>query len=141
MIFKSRKSLWIGIILGAIGLLLISILITTLLQNDKHWLTLLPIFAVLLFLIWIWFGTFYQIVEGQLKYKTAFIKGSIKILDIKEIRVGKTQFVGLKPALASKGLVIKYNRWDDIYISPEKESLFLEELLKVNPRIEIVGSK
>ncbi len=137
MIFKSRKSLWIGVILGAVVLLMIFIAVTTLIDTPKKWLVLLPLLVGFLLPIWLWFDTYYQLENAQLKYKSAFIKGSINIFDIGEVIVGKTWFVGLKPALATKGLIIKYNRWDEIYISPEKEILFLEELLKVNPKIKI----
>jgi hypothetical protein len=40
--------------------------------------------------------------------------------------------------LNTKGLVVYYNRYDEIYISPKKEAIFLEELLKINPKIEVV---
>lgn len=124
-------------ILGAVVLLMIFIAVTTLIDTPKKWLVLLPLLVDFLLPIWLWFDTYYQLENAQLKYKSAFIKGSINIFDIGEVVVGKTQFVGLKPALATKGLIIKYNRWDEIYISPEKETVFLEELLKVNPKIKI----
>jgi hypothetical protein len=31
-----------------------------------------------------------------------------------------------------------YFKYDDIFISPEKSELFLEELKKINPHIEII---
>ncbi len=47
--------------------------------------------------------------------------------------------IGLKPALSSKGCIIKYRKWDDIYLSPENQELFNAELLKVNPAIKVVN--
>ena len=43
-----------------------------------------------------------------------------------------------KPALSHIGLIITYNKYDDIYISPENEEEFLKHLLGINPNIEII---
>lgn len=112
-------------------------MVTTVINDSTHWVYILPIFAPLAFLIWIWFDTYYKVENGVLKYKSAFIRGSISIAEIKKISTNTTFFVGLKPALSSKGLIIKFKKWDEIYISPENELLFFKELLKVNPSIEI----
>jgi hypothetical protein len=34
-------------------------------------------------------------------------------------------------------LVIKYNKFDEIYISPKDKQLFVNELIKINPNIEV----
>ena len=91
-------------------------------------------------LIWTWFDTYYIINEEKLFYKSAFIKGSIPINAIHEIVKHKGLYSGgLKPALSLKGLVVKYNRYDDMYISPEKADEFITELQKINPDIKITG--
>jgi len=41
--------------------------------------------------------------------------------------------VGLKPATATKGLIIKYDKYNDIYISPDSNESFVEAILKINP--------
>ena len=46
--------------------------------------------------------------------------------------------VGFKPALATKGLIIKYNKYDDIYISPNSNDTFIEAVLKINSNIKIM---
>ena len=61
------------------------------------------------------------------------------IPEIREIAKGKTMYAGLKPATASKGLIIKFGKYDEIYISPATNELFVSEILKRNP--EIVVSK
>ena len=45
----------------------------------------------------------------------------------------------MKPALDTKGFIITYNQYDDVYVSPQKSDVFLQELLKINPKIEIVS--
>ena len=42
-----------------------------------------------------------------------------------------------KPALSHIGLIITYNKFDDIYISPERSAEFLSQLIKINPNITI----
>jgi len=44
---------------------------------------------------------------------------------------------GTKPALARNGLIIKFNKYDEIYIAPERNNELISDLLKVNPEIKI----
>lgn len=100
----------------------------------------LAIFIILLpfiFLMWLYFDTYYIIDNKTLKYKSAFIKGEINILNIKEIVVGKTLWVGTKPALAENGLIIKYNSYDTIYIAPENNDVLIADLCQINNDIQI----
>jgi hypothetical protein len=93
--------------------------------------------VVTVYFIWMLFDTYYTLEDGALLYKCALIKGSIAIDTITEIVKGKTQYSGVKPALASKGLIVKYNRWDDIYISPKDAGLFIDRLKEINPDIKV----
>jgi hypothetical protein len=93
---------------------------------------------VIILFLWIWFDTYYVIQGKELLYKSAFIKGSISIDTIYEIERNKTMYAGLKPALAMKGVVVKYNKYDDIYLSPKDADGFVEALKGVNPNIKIV---
>lgn len=136
MKFKSKKSFFVGIIFGIVCLLMLFIAIKVLFYNRDKWIALVSVLPLFSFIL-SWFNTYYVMQDEILSYKSGFVNGAINIVDIREIIVGKTWFVSWKPALASKGLIVKYNRWDEIYISPEKETLFLEELLKINPEIKI----
>lgn len=88
--------------------------------------------------IWMLFDTYYIINDRQLFYKCAFIKGSISIDAIYEIERNKTMYSGLKPALARRGLIIKYNKYDDIYLSPKDADRFVAALKGINPEIMII---
>ncbi|WP_035758949.1 PH domain-containing protein [Flavobacterium tegetincola] len=44
----------------------------------------------------------------------------------------------LKPALDNDGLVIYYEKFDDIYISPKNKGVFIAALREINPEIKIV---
>lgn len=88
-------------------------------------------------LLWIIFGTYYQITLTDVHYHLGPIKGKLDINKITEITANKTLWAGFKPALGFKGLIIKYNKYDEIYFSPLDNSTFITELLKINPDIKI----
>jgi len=88
-------------------------------------------------ILWPLLHTYYQIKDGKLIYRSGFIHGEIDINNIKEIIKGKTMWVGLKPALATGGLIIKYNRFDDIYLAPKNNEELIEDLLKLNRDIVV----
>ncbi|MBB5287645.1 hypothetical protein HNQ92_005812 [Rhabdobacter roseus] len=87
--------------------------------------------------MWIYFDTYYQLGPEDLFYKSGFLKGRIKIMDIREIVPGKTRHVGLKPALARQGLIVKYNRFDEIYLAPEHNEELIADLRQINDSIVI----
>lgn len=99
---------------------------------------LLPLLGILIQILWIYFDTSYKITEDELYYYSGFVRGKIKISNIKEITKGKTMWSGLKPALSPNGLTIRYNRFDKIYISPENNDEVITNLLRINPDIQIV---
>lgn len=95
--------------------------------------------TIVLSLIWILLDTKYILKENKIFYNSGPFRGTIAIESIRKIErhSGIIVPVTYKPALDTKGLIIYYNRFDDIYISPKQVDLFLEELLKINPDIEI----
>jgi hypothetical protein len=69
------------------------------------------------------------------------MKGHIPIASIYKVIYNKKFFVyGNKPALdMTNGLIVRYNKWDEIYISPADKAGFVQELQRINPGIEVVG--
>jgi hypothetical protein len=102
---------------------------------------LIPLLAPAAFLFWPYFDTRYQIEGKLLKYKSAYIRGEIEIASIKSIFKGKTMWVGIKPALATGGMIIRYNRFDDVYLAPLDNETLIIDLLTINPLIEVIPSK
>ena len=96
--------------------------------------------TIVLELIWILLDTKYILKENKIFYNSGPFRGSIAIESIRKIEhhSGIIVPVTFKPALNTKGLIIHYNSFDDIYISPKHEDLFLEELLKVNLNIVVI---
>jgi energy-coupling factor transporter transmembrane protein EcfT len=99
-------------------------------------LILLP---VVLYLCWMWFDTGYNVADGKLYYKSALLKGSINIASIHHLEINKNVYSGIKVALSSNGILVKYNRWDDIYIAPEDTAGFVAEIKRINPEITVNG--
>jgi hypothetical protein len=142
MKFTSRKDVLFSIlILGTVVFLaVLSTFGIALGWIEKHdfWITI-PLGAIIVFLLWVFLGTNYELTETLLIYKSGPLRGKIRIDQIREIVKGKTLYVGIKPATAGKGLIIKYQKYDEIYISPFSNEVFIAEILKRNPDIVITG--
>ncbi|MGX5690372.1 PH domain-containing protein [Arcticibacter tournemirensis] len=142
MKFKSDTDILFDVfIFGPVLILLIPL--SEIIKNidDKSAiLTLVIILAVISFLLWARFGTYYVIKESQLLYRCGPIRGSIDIQSVHSLTKNKTLWLGTKPALARKGIILKYNKYDDIYISPKNKDQFIAELLKRNNNIQVTES-
>ena len=65
----------------------------------------------------------------------------VDIRTINSVESGKTMWVGLhKYGTATKGLIISSKFKNDLYITPENESLFLQKLSDLNPNIQFKKS-
>ena len=84
-----------------------------------------------------WYDTYYIINGNKLSYKSAFLKGVIEIDTITEIVKNRKLFSGKKPSLSNKGIIIRYNEYDDIYLSPKNIEEFIETLKTTNPDFKI----
>ena len=94
--------------------------------------------AVAALFLWFWFYTYYVINNNKLFYRSAFIRGAIDIGSIREVTKNVRGYTGLKAAISTKGIVIKYNKWDDIFISPLDADAFINKLKEINPQIEVI---
>ncbi len=139
MKFKSRiDALTAILIFASIAVMLLPMAAAA--NNDFDIVTIIFLiitFAIAAFLLWMLFGTSYRLTEDVLAYKNGPIKGEIAIKDIHTIIVGKNLWVGYRPATASNGLIIKYSKYDEIYISPDSNETFVTEILKRKPEIKI----
>lgn len=106
-------------------------------QKEGYW-PLILILIVVGFLFWLYFGTSYELTkENGLSYRSGPFHGTIGVDRITEIIKGKTLWVGFRPATARKGLIVKYDRFNEIYISPKTNESFIEKLLELNETIRI----
>ena len=141
MIIHSRKDYLFKTItfsvLTLFSIIIIKILNKTVLTIDDI-VGLIIIGLTTILLIWIFYGTFYKIEKNILKYYSGPIRGCIDINKIRTIYKGKTKWVGMKPATATKGLIIKYDKFNDIYISPKSNDDFIKKLLEINNKIKVM---
>lgn len=101
---------------------------------EGEWIGYLGILMCFLFIFFISRSTRYIIEENQLVVKCMFIVNErIDISKIKKIE--KTNSILSSPALSLDRIAIKYNKFDEVYISPKEKQAFVDELLKINPEI------
>ena len=137
--FKSKKDTLFTIIIFTILLLIvfIAIDIITKMSSLLHIIPLLIILSVATLISWLFIRTYYIITHDTFYYFYGPFKGQIKLSSITKIKVNTTLWVGLKPATSMNGIIIYYNKFDDIYISPKDNDLFVKTLIKVQPNIII----
>lgn len=94
----------------------------------------------MLSVVFVGFLSLFYIMAITLKYKIEGEYLSIwrTKIDIKTIRkVYATRNPLSSPALSINRIAIVYNKYDEVLISPKDRGDFIEELLKVNPNIEV----
>lgn len=102
----------------------------------KLLIQIIPSLIPFILLLWIYFSTKYRIEGVYFLYRSAFLKGKINILKIKAVTKNTTMYTGVKPAMASNGIIISFG-YDEVYIAPADNELFLTELLAINPAIVV----
>ena len=129
-IYKSKIDWWLGLVLVyPIFRSIVSII-------EGKWIGYLGIVLCFLFIVFISKSTRYIIDENQLIVKSMFIVNcKIEISRIKKIE--KTNSILSSPALSLDRMAIMYNKFDEVYISPKDKQAFIEELLKINPAINV----
>ena len=109
------------------------------LENYHFGWTDIMVISAVSFLLWINIATKYELTPTELKYRSGPLRGKIPLDEIREIVIGKTLWVGLKPATGRNGLIIKYGKLNEIYISPETNDTFVKEILELNSHIKITN--
>ena len=129
-IYKSKIDWWLGLVLVyPIFRSVVSII-------AGEWIGYLGILLCFLFIVFISKSTRYIIAENQLIVKCMFIVNDI--IEISKIRkIEKTNSILSSPALSLDRIAIKFNKYDEVYISPKDRQDFLNDLLQINPTIEV----
>ena len=82
--------------------------------------------------------TDYTFKKDVLYCRSAIFHKSLPYSSIRKIEVGTTLYAGLKFSTSLHGLIIHYNKFDDLFVSPENPELFMEKLIALNPSIIII---
>ncbi|MEC7262996.1 MAG: PH domain-containing protein [Bacteroidota bacterium] len=140
MKFRSRKDTLFGSLIIGVVLLILILMVFDILSggvDSIDYFAVIMALGVAFFLLWMYFSTRYELATDGLVYQCGPMRGKISYDRIREIVKGKTLWVGLKPATARKGLIVKFDRFDEIYISPDTNESFIEKILEKNPNIKI----
>ena len=120
--------LFLIIVLGGISILMI---------YNKIWIGLLIILLVIGFVGYILLTTYYLITDKKLKIKSGFMVNITVPIDlIREI--SETSNPLSSPANSLDRLEIKYRSNEIILISPKDKAGFINQLIKINPNIELI---
>ena len=130
-VYKSKIDWWFGLVL----VYPIFVSIKSMLEGE--WIGLLGLGVVVGLILVFSKTTRYIINENQLIVKSTWIVN--ERIDISKIaKIEKSNSVLSSPALSLDRLRIRYNKYDEILISPKEKKEFTDELLKINPAIEII---
>lgn len=99
-------------------------------QTNQYGLSIIMI-SILIVMFWM-FSKIKYVIEGTM-LKVWGVK--IDIHSIK--RIYKTNNPLSSPALSLDRIAIVYNKYDEILISPKLKKEFVEDLLKINPNIQV----
>lgn len=130
---KTYKSkLGVGLIIPTLPFLII--LINSF--SQKSWVLVIICIIFLSLLLHLFFTTKYIITQENLNIKSSFFYNLN--VDIKTIRkVSETNNILSSPATSIDRLEVFYNKFDSILISPKEKKEFINNLLKINPNIEV----
>jgi len=139
MIFEVKKDKFFSTIFYSLfGLILIFIIMvfnTT--ETTKNWWATGVLIAIQLLLVWIWHGTKYKISNTILNISSGPLKKNIPVRLITKVEIGNTMWIGYKLGLSKGGLIIHYNQYDEIYITPINVDEFCSTLKRIHSEIEI----
>ena len=89
-----------------------------------------------IFIAIIWFGTKYIISNSTLLIKIWIF--TLRKIDIKKIkRIRKSRSIISSPANSLDRIMVTFNKYDEVLISPKNREEFLDSLKSVNPEIDI----
>ena len=133
MEFKSKVDVWLAAVLwGSVALCFFPIFL------EKGLILGIAIGSPMaIFILLLWINTKYYIRDEHLVIKGVLKDTLIPIVSITS--VNSTRNPSSAPALSMDRLEINYGNFDFVLISPLEKEHFVEELLKINPKIKIGG--
>ena len=140
-VFKARTdALFNGLMIFSIAVCVLPIwpLLRSGISGIEELITFVILAATTLMMISFYTHTYYQIDGDELRWRSSILFGKFSVSSIREVVVNQTLWVGTKPATARNGVIIYYNKYDEIYYSPADNEAFLAALLEINPEIEVV---
>lgn len=138
--FLSSKNAFTIVILWSVVLFMVAMLGYNFTKGEFPIAPFIILALATAMIIWVLLDTRYVIKNNFLLYRSGPFRGRIDISKIQKIKRHSGMFVpvSMKPALDTKGFIITINNFDDVFVSPKNSAVFLEEIQKINPKVEIV---
>jgi len=132
MIFKTRVDLFYKLVVVFVFLLFSFVLFNIDFEKDSFgfYFILIIQITILFFFIASALTTKFIISDTELICKTFYWKKKIPFYLIRKVEKQTGLYAGWKINTAYKGLIVYYNKYDELLISPENELAFIEELTK-----------
>jgi hypothetical protein len=103
---------------------------------DKKWTALFIILVSISFICYLFTSIKYTIEKENLNIKCGFLTN--QNIDINTIyKISETYNPLSSPAGSIDRLEIKYNKFESVLISPKDKNAFINDLILVNPNIEV----
>jgi len=133
---KYNSKIGLGILLIVISAILIPL---PFMIYNSLWSSVLADLLSLLFIAIIFLNTYYIIDGDKLIVKSSFLI-NIKILIVDITKIEQTRNIISSPALSLDRIEVFYEK-TSVIISPRNKVEFIDELLKINAKIEVVLKK
>ena len=102
-----------------------------------HWSIFLIAFLMSALMGWCWFDTSYTTDEQFLRYRSGPFRGKIPIDKITRLTPNTRSWSETRPGLSFTYLRIRYNQYDELFVSPLEEDRFIAALKERNPTITV----
>ena len=139
MLFRAKKDYTFLIVFLFVLLLYSGISLFTIIYEDDCsviWVFLIVLTFLALLFISIYKTTYFRLDQHNLFCKSLIFKKEIPYSSIKKVEKQQGIYAGVKFSTAWKGIIVHYNKYDELLISPENEEIFI---VKIQERI--AGSK
>lgn len=136
MLFRAKKDYTFLIVFLFVLLLYSGISLFTIIYEDDYsviWVFLIVLTFLALLFISIYKTTYFRLDQHNLFCKSLIFKKEIPYYSIKKVEKQQGIYAGVKFSTAWKGIIVHYNKYDELLISPENEEIFIA---KIHERIE-----
>ena len=136
MLFRAKKDHTFLIVFLFVLLLYSGISLFTIIYEDDYsviWVFLIVLTFLALLFISIYKTTYFRLDQHNLFCKSLIFKKEIPYSSIRKVEKQQGIYAGVKFSTAWKGIIVHYNKYDELLISPENEEIFIA---KIHERIE-----
>jgi energy-coupling factor transporter transmembrane protein EcfT len=136
MLFRAKKDYTFLIVFLFVLLLYSGISLFTIIYEDDYsviWVFLIVLTFLALLFISIYKTTYFRLDQHNLFCKSLIFKKEIPYSSIRKVEKQQGIYAGVKFSTAWKGIIVHYDKYDELLISPENEEFFIS---KIQERIE-----